>query len=191
MKNTIVALGLIASMACSGTATATPFTWIDNVSNGVTLNGGHADYQFVYDITGSGNSLNVLTDPTDPFKVGFDVINSASLLLDFTFSGGSSKTATITLDSSFLQSGYTIADESLTLSATAIAKLNTDGTLVLDIHRTDGTFELTSSKLTAIGTDNTPQSSPAAVPEPASLGLAGLGLAGLGWTRRRKAQKDA
>jgi hypothetical protein len=167
-------------------------TWIDNVANDHTLNQGQPNYFFIYDITGSGDPSNVLFDPSNPFHPGSDVITGADLSLTFHFGndGQNTKTANLFLDVN-LQTllNFTIADKDLTLNADAIAQLNDNGTLRLDIHRISGTFQLTDSKLTANGVDNTvtQPNLPAqpSVPEPSTFYLLGAGLLGVGFVRMR------
>jgi PEP-CTERM motif len=200
MKKTIATLSFITTMVLSSLAMAT--TWTDNVANGVTFNpgNGHSDYTFIYNITGSGDPFNVLFDPSNPFQPGLDLINTAHLTLDFTFGGTTTKTADISLDSSQTQSSFTITDDDITLLANAIAKLNADGTLQLDILRTDGAFALTNSTLTATGVDNTTTPtditlsatvSATAVPEPSTMMLLGVGMLSLVVYGKRRMNKEA
>jgi len=190
VRKTYFALGAAMALAFSHIATAT--VWTDNVSNSFTFNPGkdNSYYSFIYDITGSGDPLNILADPSNAFNPGEDIIDSAFLTLDFSLGNGTPiKTANIALDfGSQIQLAYSIADETLTL-ATAIGKLNADGTLKLEIERTAGTFTLTSSTLTATGTDNTLaviSAAPTSVPEPGSLALFGMGMISLAFIGRRR-----
>lgn len=190
MKKAFATSGLIACLALSSAAMATPITtWTDNVANGFTLNNGHPDYSFIYNLTGSGSALNVLTDPSNLFHPGTDLITSADLLLNFTFNGVTTKTANINLDST-TQSllNFTIKDQDLNLDAGGVAQLNVDGSLRLDIHQINGTYELTDSVFTAYGTDNTLSADPPSpVPEPGTLMLMGAGFLGLAiYGKRRK-----
>ena len=185
----IIFIVLISAMQTSAMA----IQWTDNVANDFMFNNGRPDYTFIYDITGSGDPLNVLSDPSNAFHPGVDVISIADLLLNFTFNGNTTKTADISLDvNTQTLLNFTIADKDLDLNASAIAQLNNDGTIQLDIHQIDGTFALTNSILTATGTDNTPTidappplDQPTSVPEPGTLLLLGAGLAGGGLLRRK------
>jgi hypothetical protein len=195
MKKVLAALGILISLTVSGTAMATPVTtWVDNVANQNTFNNGNPDYSFIYNITGSGNALNVLANPGNTFHPGIDLIGSADLLLNFSYAGATNKTANIVLDiNSQSLTNFTIQDKDINLNAGGVAQLNADGTLRLDIHRTLGTFTLTDSILTASGTDYTPvnpdptQSAP--VPEPGTVILLGAGFFALAvYSKRRKQQ---
>ncbi len=203
------AMVLIILLSVARLSLATPYTWVDSVANGVTLNGGkgHSDYSFIYDITGSGNALNVLSpDPSNPFHPGIDVISTANLSLNFSYGNGNSdSTLDIKLDGDDFLMGITIGDRNLSL-ASVMATLNTDGTVELSIHRITGEFGLTDSILTACGSDNTiPLPSPTPnpdptppldpinpiapiqpIPEPSTILIIGAGLLGFSLVRKMK-----
>jgi PEP-CTERM motif len=196
MKKTIATLSFITTMVLSSLAMAT--TWTDTVLNDVNLNNGNPNYFFIFDITGSGDPLNVLSVPSNLFHPvsGLNQINSAILSLHFTFNGNTTQTANISLDNIIPATAFTIADKDFDLVATAIDKLNTDGTLQLDILRTDGTFKLINSTLTATGVDNTTTPtditlSATAVPEPSTMMLLGVGMLSLVVYGKRRMNKEA
>lgn len=189
---------IILLSATTHTAFAT--TWVDNVANKVTFNPGHGSsgdgnsyYSFTYDITGSGDALNLLSDPSNPFHPGKDTISSADLFLNFHFGNDdqNAKTADIYLDG-IDQTPLHFAIDDAHFDASGIASLNDNGTLRLDIRRISGTFQLTDSRLTANGTDNTltqpdPPTQPTqpSIPEPSTFFLLGAGLLGVGFVRMR------
>ncbi|HSB31424.1 MAG TPA: PEP-CTERM sorting domain-containing protein [Candidatus Sulfobium mesophilum] len=171
-------------------------TWIDNVANNSPeINNGHPHYIFIYDITGSGSPQNVLLDPSNPFHPGSDIISSADLFLNFSYGNGNAdSTMEIKVDGTDYLTSVVITDidDQHQAVASAVAQLNDNGTLRLDIHRISGTFQLTDSKLTANGTDNTltqpdPPTQPIqpSIPEPSTFFLLGAGLLGVGFVRMR------
>ncbi len=184
---------IIIIILLSAALTSFAATWTDTVANGNNFNpgNGNQDYAFTYDITGSGDPLNVLSDPSNPFNPGEDLVTSADLLLNFSYGrGNDDSTMDIKLDVNLeTLLNFTVAEEDLNLNASAVAQLNNDGTLRLDIHRISGTFELTNSILTATGIDYAQtQSDPPAqpsIPEPSTLLLFGAGILGVGLVRKR------
>ena len=178
MKKWTVTLTIAFLLSIATSAMSTQ--WVDSVSNNSKLNNGDGkEYSFIYNITGAGSPANVLSNPSNVFHPGIDVISSADLFLNFTVNGNSVKTADIALDGVNVLTSYTIADKDLNLDLTAVAQLNTDGTVTLSIYEKKGTYTLTDSILTATGTDNTP------VPESSTAMLLGAGLLGIGVFRWR------
>ncbi len=185
------AMVLIILLSVARLSLATPITtWVDSVANAAELNNGHPIYTFTYNITGAGGP-NVLSDPSNPFHPGVDVISAADLSLFFSFgTGNANQTLTIKLDGTDYMASVIIGDKNLGLQASAIAQLNANGTVDLEIDKisTRGDFGLTNSTLTATGADNTPTpvDPPArpSIPEPSTFLLLGAGLLSVGLVRK-------
>lgn len=139
------------------------------------------------------NNLSFVHDITDDGFALVDIINSASVTIHLTDTGGN-ETYQYTIGLGQTETESNVATDTVdiyTLTVSSLADLQLDGMISITITHTGGngnsdptSFSFADSTLTAQVTKADPPTN--GVPEPSTLLLFGAGLAGVGWRFGRR-----
>lgn len=172
LKNIVLGtVGLMASFAISLSAQAGVIADTINQNVFVDWFGSH---QYTHDLNDDGFVLGTAISGTLEIAISDDANFCDDCL------GRESITVIVDLlDGDTGQTGLSAADWDADLEIIALAKVNADGKLDVEVKSIWGDFYVGKSVLTVITED-------AKVPAPAAFGLIGIGLLGAGFAGRRR-----